>query len=202
MLINNLQERQRTIGMLRRKLFLKLLLLVITVVSVKAENNSTTIVVLVRHAEKEYDGTKDPDLSPAGYSRAQALAHVLDNVNLEHIIITQYQRTGLTAQIVARRKGLTPEIISVSRPLEDHFKLVAKAIFDKPGEATLVVGHSNTIVQIIHALGGPKLTELKELEYANFFVLILKDNEPARLIRSRYGVPDEVDRINYPDEKN
>ena len=60
---------------------------------------------LVRHAEK-VDQSKDPDLSPDGYRRAEELACVLADADIEHIHSSDFIRTRLTAAPVAEKFGL------------------------------------------------------------------------------------------------
>lgn len=55
-------------------------------------------VLLVRHAEKVDES--------AGSARAQALARSLASTGIEAIFVTQYKRTGLTAEPLAARLGL------------------------------------------------------------------------------------------------
>ena len=52
----------------------------------------------------------------------------------------------------------------------------------------LVVGHTNTIPDIIARLGGPKTGEIQESEYSNLFVLV--GDPETRLVRSYYGAAD------------
>ena len=60
------------------------------------------------------------------------------------------------------------------------------------GGVVLIVGHSNTIPLIIAALGGPKMPDLCDSEYANLFVLEMPTSGPPRLIRGKYGAPDPL----------
>ena len=54
--------------------------------------------------------------------------------------------------------------------------------------SVLVVGHSNTVTQIIAALGGPKLPDLCDSQYSNLYTVVL-DGPSARLITGTYGAP-------------
>jgi hypothetical protein len=55
----------------------------------------------------------------------------------------------------------------------------------------LIVGHSNTVPQIIRAAGGPELPDLPENEFDNLFVLTACSCFGARahLVRLQYGQP-------------
>ncbi len=149
-------------------------------------------VILVRHAEKAApDG--DPRLSAAGQARATALAAALAGARVSAIITTQYQRTQATAAPTAASAGVTPEIVPTGTAVPAHAAAVAAAVWRyPPGAVILVVGHSNTIPPIIAALGGPRLPDLCDPEYATLFILTLPRAGPARLIRASYGAADTV----------
>lgn len=138
-----------------------------------------TTVFLVRHAEKAHGGdTKDPALSEAGRARAESLAAILKDANLEAIYATEYKRTQETAASAARASGAEVTIVPAKG---------MPALLEKLKEArgnVLVVGHSNTLPEIIKALGAPAPVTVGEEDYDNLFVLIL--GSPSRLIRLRY----------------
>jgi len=149
------------------------------------------IVILVRHAEKTNEPRTDPPLTDAGRARATALAAALDGAPVDAVIVTPFLRTRATAEPVTRARGLTPIVVGVEAGLAAHVQTVAEAVRAQPPGATiLVVGHSNTIPAIIGALGGPKLKDLCDAEYATLFVLSLPSTGPPRLIRAQYGTPD------------
>jgi hypothetical protein len=54
----------------------------------------------------------------------------------------------------------------------------------------LVVGHSNTIPGIIAALGGPRMPDLCDGQYASLFVLNMQTTAAPKLIRATYGAAD------------
>src|SRR4051812_13231461 len=81
------------------------LLLVVFVLPV-AYSQATTFI-LVRHAEKVADGSKDPELSEAGKARALALARLLKENKIDAIYSTSYKRTQGTVAPLAMSKALT-----------------------------------------------------------------------------------------------
>src|SRR5690606_33647422 len=91
---------------------------------------------------------------------------------------------------LAARLGLAPEVVSTSGA-QAQPEAVADAIRARHlGQTVLVVGHSNTIPDVIAALGGPAMPELCESQYDDLFVLLLGGGgEGAALIRARYGAP-------------
>jgi phosphohistidine phosphatase SixA len=147
------------------------------------------VVVLVRHAEKAAAPPADVQLSAAGRARAKGLAAALADAGVETIITTQFRRTRETAEPLATKLGITPRVLDAAADATAHAQAVADAV-RAGGHVVLVVGHSNTVPQIIKALGGPDLSDLCETSFAHFFTLVLAPDQPARLIRSTYGAPD------------
>ena len=123
---------------------------------------STTIVYIVRHGEKvnESDTT---NLSPAGYVRANALAEVLTDQHIDSIFTTPYRRTQQTAQPLARRLNL-PLINYPAKPTQT----ITDRIAPIRNKTILVVGHSNTILDIAKGLGAqPTLTQIESGDFDN-----------------------------------
>ncbi|MFB3853720.1 MAG: phosphoglycerate mutase family protein [Vicinamibacterales bacterium] len=149
-----------------------------------------SVVVLVRHAEKAASPANDPPLSDAGRLRAEALAEALADARIDAIVITPFERTRSTAAPLAASRGLKPIEVPDQESIEEDIAAAAKTIRSrKPGEAVLVVGHSNTIPAIIAALGGPAMPALCDSEYSNLFVLSL-GGTGVRLVRGHFGAPD------------
>jgi broad specificity phosphatase PhoE len=156
-----------------------------------AHAQADRLVILVRHAEKAAEPRGDPDLSDAGQERAKALATALASAHVDAVIVTQYRRTHETAEHVLAARHLTPIVVKAGDDLASHVKAVADAVRAQPPGATiLVVGHGNTVPAIIGALGGPKLPDLCDDEYATMFVLDLPASGRPRLVRSTYGAAD------------
>lgn len=166
-------------------LLLALALVGCTVAELPAQ---ASLIVLVRHGEKAKTGGSDPALSAEGQARAVALAGVVAQAGIQHILVTEYRRTGETAAVVAERAHLVPEVVKVGKmPVPDHARAVAQALDALPaGSAALVVGHSNTIPHIVGQLSGTPLTDLADDEYSTLFV-VDRTSGTVRVIRSTYG---------------
>jgi broad specificity phosphatase PhoE len=156
------------------KRFIALLLL--SVLFISAAGAQSTIF-LVRHAEKA-SGENDPDLSPAGRDRAESLATALKDSGVSTIFVTEFKRTQQTAAPLAKILHLEPAIV----PAKDCAALLAK-LRGLTGNA-VVVGHGNTIPDLIKSLGFATPITIEENDYDNLFVVIL-DAKP-RLIRLHY----------------
>jgi len=131
-------------------------------------------IFIVRHAEKA-DATKDPDLSEAGRARAEALAKTLRDANITAIYATEFKRTQQTAAPLAKALGITVTIL----PAKDNAALIAK-LRASNGNA-LVVGHGDTMPDLIKALGISDPINIGENDYDNLFAVVL-DQKP-HLIR-------------------
>lgn len=146
-----------------------------------------SLVILVRHGEKEAQPADDPSLSPAGIARAQALADALKDTKPSAVIVTARKRTAETGAPVAKQAGVTPTVIELTGP---HVKNVADAVMKQTG-TVVVVGHSNTVPAIITALGGPKLPDICDASYATLFVFTpARAGQAAQLVKSSYGAAD------------
>ena len=134
------------------------------------------VIVLVRHAERAPSAmTDDAPLTDAGKARAERLAALLAKADVKAIFVTRFRRTQETARPLAERLQLTP----IEESDTDH--LVAK-LRAHGAETVLVVGHSDTVPDVIRAFGGPPVT-IADDEFDALFVL-----EPATgaLVRLQY----------------
>jgi broad specificity phosphatase PhoE len=125
---------------------------------------STTTVYIVRHAEKVNE-TDTTDLTPAGYARAAALADTLANRGIDSIFTTPYYRTRQTAQPLAKRIGVQ---------VMDYPAKPTEAIVNRVNlirnKTVLVVGHSNTILEIARGLGAqPTMAKIESGDFDNLF---------------------------------
>jgi broad specificity phosphatase PhoE len=146
-----------------------------------------SLVILVRHGEKQPTPANDPSLSEAGVARSEALDKALAGATPGTIVVSATKRTNETAAVVAKRTGVTPTVIALTGA---HVKSVAEAVMKASG-VVLVVGHSNTVPAIVNALGGPKLPDLCDASYATMFVLQpARDGRPVQVVTSSYGTPD------------
>jgi phosphohistidine phosphatase SixA len=154
-----------------------------------AGDTTRATVIVVRHAEKASETHRDPPLSERGVARAAALDSVLEHARVVAIIVTPYRRNLETAAPIARRHMITPTVIPVEGGVAAHAYAVAKAARGHDG-VVLVVGHSNTVLPIVRALGGPTLPDLCDASYAQLFTVAPSPGGAARMIRSQYGAPD------------
>jgi phosphohistidine phosphatase SixA len=122
------------------------------------------VIILVRHAERVQSAMNDDaPLTDAGRARAERLATLLAKADVKAIFVTRFRRTQETAKPVAAALGLTP--IEES----DTDQLIAK-LRAHGTETVLVVGHSDTVPDVIKAFGGPPVT-IADDAFDDVFVL-------------------------------
>lgn len=150
-----------------------------------------TTIIVVRHAEKSTDDPRDPSLSSTGQERARDLIAVLRNAGVTDIYTTQYKRTRQTAEPYAQQFGIS----IVERPANaanaaTYARDLAKEILTRSaGKAVLVVGHSNTVPDIVKALSGSTVAPITDPEYDHVFVVVVPTSGSPRLIQMRFGRP-------------
>lgn len=173
--------------MRRRVLFAAVVAFGASLVTSRAVIAQPSMVILVRHAEKAAVPGDDPPLSDVGQQRARDLAAALVASPPNAIVVSSRQRTALTADVVAKATGVTPQVISLEGGGAAHIAAVAAAVKAQKG-VVLVVGHSNTVPAVIKALGGPALPDICDATYAHLFVLQpATSSHAASLVMSRYG---------------
>jgi phosphohistidine phosphatase SixA len=125
----------------------------------------TATTILVRHAEVATSGGADPPLSSAGLTRAQELQRVLSGAGVGAIFVSQYRRTRETADSLASALGISPSVVVDA----DQALTAIRAL--SPAAIALVVGHTNTVPDIVSGLGGPAIAAIDPSEFDNLFML-------------------------------
>ena len=130
-------------------------------------------VVLVRHAERA-DTTPgaspkmaaDPDLSEAGRARAESLATALKDANITAILRHRVQTH--TTDRRAARQGARAD--GQDRHVEDVRQTCSTQLKASKGNV-LVVGHSNTVPDVIKDLGVTTPVTIDDTEFDNLFLV-------------------------------
>jgi len=149
---------------------------------VAAAPPDTATFVVVRHAEKVDDGSRDPPLSAAGQMRAQALAQRLGHSGLVAVYATPFRRTQQTAQVVATSAGL-PVTTYAADTAASEFAAMLRARY--PHGTVLVVGHSNTVPEIVASLCSCRIAALDETAYDGIYTIRIGPDGKASLDAGR-----------------
>jgi phosphohistidine phosphatase SixA len=145
---------------------------------------------IVRHAEKatqEATMSSDVPLTDKGKERAEAVKEILKDKKIAYVFSTNTIRTKSTARPTADYFHLTTEIYG---PGPDSAFIRLLKLKKKN---TLVVGHSNTVDDIVNMLCGKKKVDrdLPDTEYNKLFIVKMKGKKcsfkesviyPAKLI--------------------
>ena len=138
-------------------------------------------VFLVRHGEK-VDYSKDARLAAAGHERAEILAGLLRNAELEYVHSSDFVRTRDTAKPTASAHGLKMDLYNP----DDLPVLVEK--LRKTGGRHLVVGHSNTTPGMVELLGGTPGSKINdESEYDRLYIVTIAKDGSVNSLLLRYG---------------
>lgn len=143
-------------------------------------------VYIVRHAEKEPQ-RKDPSLSAVGATRAAQLAHVLRDASIDAVYVTQYERSKQTGQAVATALGVPLHYYAAANTSALVSKLTARWSKASAGVQVLVVGHSNTVSDLVRTLRGLELPDLTESQYDRL-VVVHQIGTQVFTERLRFGV--------------
>jgi broad specificity phosphatase PhoE len=142
-------------------------------------------IFLVRHAERADSApgmsptmAADPDLSAAGRVRADSLAAALKDADITAIYVTEFKRTQQTAAPLAKALGLTVKIVT-SKSTRELIKQLAASKGN-----VLVVGHSNSVPDVIKGLGVTAAVTIGDDEFDNMF-LVSRGPTPS-LLRLHY----------------
>ncbi len=144
-------------------------------------SSTVTTIVIVRHAER-LNNTDATPLSPAGFQRARALRHVLDSAGIQAIFVSDKLRSRQTADSLRIAHSLP----QVQIPKDSISRLV-DSLQGRSGQRLLVVGHSDTVPQIIAAYG-LEPPAIAETEFDKMFILTVRQRA-TRLLRLQYGAP-------------
>ncbi len=144
---------------------------------------SQEVVFLTRHAERA-DQSSDSLLSSAGKIRAKRLAEILKDSKITQIFTSEKKRTILTAAPLAALLHLQPTRV----PANDIPGLVARVRAAGPHDRLLIVGHSDTVPEIMSRLGvPPPPIVIGDTEFNNLFMLVPQVSGPPRFVRLRFN---------------
>jgi phosphohistidine phosphatase SixA len=145
------------------------------------------IIFVVRHAERADAGSTDarsmsadPPLSAAGKARAERLAAMLGDAHVAHVFTTELRRTRETAAPLAAAVPVEP----VAVPSKDVDGLVARVSAAKG--ASVVVGHSNTVPEILKKLGVSESIHIDDDEFGDLFVVVRGGPGDVTLVKLKY----------------
>jgi broad specificity phosphatase PhoE len=151
-----------------------------------ATAGSTTVVV-IRHAEKDLSASAtDPPLDPAGEARAALLARMFGDAkdlgHLDAIYVSPTLRSRQTAAPLAARLGIAETVAG-----EGPRALARRALNEHQGGRVLIVGHTDTVPEIVAVLSGNShIPEIGAQEYGTMYIVTVPRIGHANLLRLNY----------------
>lgn len=157
------------------------------------EGFKATTVILVRHAEKADAPREDPPLTEAGVARSQKLAALLASAGIKAVYTSQFLRTKQTAEPLAKQLGTTVTPLTIqskkSNPREvseESIRQIVDKIMEHPGDTALVVGHSNSVPDVIRMLGGDVVPTIDEKKFDDLFIVTVYARGKAKVVQLKY----------------
>ena len=130
--------------------------------------DSVSTFYFIRHAEKDRSDSEniDPELSQKGLGRAMHWAEILDEVPIDAIYSTDYERTQMTAAPMAVKKNLTVQIYDPRLIDIEQFKA------ENLNKKVFIVGHSNTTPEFVNKMiGQEKYGQIDDLQNGSLFIV-------------------------------
>lgn len=159
-----------------------LLICLVMLAEFAAAQEKLTTVILVRHAEKENDGSNNPELSEAGKKRALLLVDMFSKTKIDAIYSTNFKRTEATVAPLASQHSLPITHYDGAKPAE-----VDEMISKWKGGTILICGHSNTTPAIINRLiGKEEFKTFDDGDYSNLIILTFASVGDAKITWLRY----------------
>ncbi len=108
--------------------------------------SKTTQIYILRHTEKADETAEDPSLSAAGIERAKYWKKVLQHTDFDQVFTTEFKRNIQTAELISAESSVKPELYyPMSFDVLKFLNLIK-------GQKVLIIGHSNTIPDMVNRL--------------------------------------------------
>ena len=143
-------------------------------------SDKTTTYYLIRHAEKDRTNTtnKNPNLNSNGVIRAEKWAKHFENIVLDAVYSTDYNRTLQTAAPTAKSKDLIVQSYNSSKMYDSIFKKNTKE------KTVLVVGHSDTTPVFANIiLGQKKYKNMADNDNASLYIVTVFNDKKSSEIK-------------------
>ena len=183
----NRKERRKTVRRRRYQVFV-----LYTAIAIGLawffESQATTTIIFVRHAEQTSHDEADPSLSDKGRVRVAELTRQLADADvvagIAAIYTTSYNRPIETAEPLSEQLDLPISIYDAN----DTETVLDEILKNHKGKIILVVGHSNTVPELIANLGASKkVPPIERNEFDNIYIISIPWFGKTKTIRLRFG---------------
>ena len=152
------------------------------------QSSEITTFYLIRHAEKDRSDPQnlDPELNQDGLGRAMHWAEILDEVALDAIYTTDYERTSMTAAPAAVKQNITVQYYDPGTLDVEQFKQ------ENLGKNVLVVGHSNSTPALANdLLGDYRYSDMDDSDNGSLFIVqVIGDQTWSSRLHFNCNCPD------------
>jgi phosphohistidine phosphatase SixA len=147
-----------------------------------ASTSLVTTVILTRHGDRDPNSANpDPHLNAAGKARAKTLIHVVGQAGIKAIYRSHFVRAVETAKPLAAHLELSPIV------MDEALQIKNDILSNRAGQTVLVIGHSDTVPDIINRLGAGSVPVIDDSEFDNLFVVTVFGQGRASVTRLKYG---------------
>ncbi|MGJ8663186.1 MAG: winged helix-turn-helix domain-containing protein, partial [Marinicella sp.] len=130
---------------------------------IKESLSDVTQIYILRHTEKFDLTSEDPVLSAAGIERAKYWKKVLQHIEFDQVFTTEFKRNIQTAKLISSESSVKPELYyPMSFDVLKFLKLIQ-------GQQVLIIGHSNTIPDMVNRIIGE--TKYPPMSHENYNIL-------------------------------
>lgn len=186
------RRMQTDFNRFRRKPFLAPLLMPLALLGVAVaialwlfDARTTSVIIVVRHAETETGTTPSPELNAAGQQRAKALQQLLaqakPNRGVDVVYVSEGTATQQTAAPLAASMGLAVNVV----PNATWAELPRAIERDHAGEVVLVVATRDAMKALLSKVGG-EAPVIDEQDYSAVFVISESRLSKSSMVRLRY----------------
>jgi 2,3-bisphosphoglycerate-dependent phosphoglycerate mutase len=117
-------------------------------------------------------------------ARAQTLIRVLGKSDIEAIYHSDTKRSKETAAPLATH---LPNI--TKKQINDAPAMKNDILANHAGKTVLVIGHSNTVPELINRLSGRHMPDINDSEFDNLFIVTVLGTGKASVTSLKYGEP-------------
>jgi hypothetical protein len=164
---------------------LALLALVISAAIWLLDARTSTVMIVVRHAELEQRELANPPLSAAGLQRAarlqQLLAQAKPERGVDAVYVSEDAAAQQTANPVAETMGLAVNVVSAA----DWNSLPSLVMRNHGGEVVLIVANRAAVLSLLKRTATADFV-LDEADYGSVFVISRSRLSKPTAIRLRY----------------
>src|SRR5699024_3612276 len=123
-----------------------------------------TTYYFIRHAEKKFDGTFNPNLTAKGYKRAKFWAEYFKDKNIDLVYCTTLRRTHQTAEALLEKLNINFKYYDSAALYDSIFQEETK------GKTVLIVGHRDSTPAFVNRIiKERRYTYIKSNNFSNVY---------------------------------